>query len=226
VPQAPSPGRTSEFGSMSLGDPSYAEIHRRAQARRAAYLTALRCMVASLQARRNRTPAATPSGMAGERPASRATAWQRPELFGCVALAGLALAIIGWPSFNAGTRPCWTEPGVLAPEASLDVRMMVVHNSACSVWSKVETVSIHGVGIAASPQHGALALRGRSGVTYRPARGFTGRDSFAFSMGGTSPVRDEASLVHVDVTVRLGERPLHLPDDQPAEPGLGDRAGL
>jgi hypothetical protein len=145
--------------------------------------------------------ASSPPAAAGVSPPA-ARAWQRPELLGCVAVTGLALAMIGWPSFNAGIRPCWTEPAVLAPGARLDVRMAVSHNAACSVWSKVNAGSIGDVRIAVPPQHGTLALRGRSGVTYRPAPGFTGRDFFDFSLGATSPVRGEASLVHVDVTVR------------------------
>jgi hypothetical protein len=134
-------------------------------------------------------------------PAARQARWRRSELFGCIALAALVGAMIGTPSFNRSIHPCRTEPGVLGSGAELAAAMTVSHNSACAIWTKLQSSSITDVRIEALPQHGTLALRGRTGVTYRPAPQFTGEDSFAFTLHGRLDVRDNSSLVRVRVTV-------------------------
>lgn len=194
----------TEFGWVGPNDVSYADIRRRAQARRAAYLTALcRSVVSSLKALPTRTPGPHLGGIAGGASARGATMWQRPELFGCVALAALALAMIEGPSVNlTGARPCRTEPAVLRSGADIDATMTVSHNAACAIWTKTQSISINDVKIAVPPRHGTLALRGRTGVTYRPAGQFTGDDFFAFALRGRADARDRASLVRVHVTVR------------------------
>ena len=129
-----------------------------------------------------------------------ASLWQWPAL-GCVALAASLLGAFAAPSFGPAPA-CRTEPAVLGIAADLDVRMIVAHNGACAVWSKADNIAINDVAIATAPQHGTLALRGRTGVTYRPAPHFTGEDSFAFTLHGQSDARDHSSLVRVQVTVR------------------------
>lgn len=64
--------------------------------------------------------------------------------------------------------------------------MTLAHNAACAIWANPQGISVKVVTITAAPQHGTLALRGRTGVTYRPARGFTGTDSFAFMLPNAS----------------------------------------
>jgi hypothetical protein len=193
------PTRRTDAASGWSGRVVSAEIYRRAQVRRAAYLKVLLLrIVATITALPKR--AAAPN--ARRITASRRIAWQRPQLFGCVALTALAGAMIGSPFVRASAGPCRTEPAVLAPGVNADVRMTVSHNAACSIWAKANVVSGSGLRLAAPPQHGTLASRGRSGFTYRPAPGFTGSDSFAFSSRGTPQLRGEATLVHVDVTVR------------------------
>jgi len=132
---------------------------------------------------------------------SGAPVWQRRELFGCVALAALGLGLAG-PMLNAaGPRPCQTQPALLTPGADLDVRMTVAHNAACAIWSRADNVSVRDLTITTPPQHGTLALRGRTGVTYRPAGGFNGEDAFAFAIHGTRHARHQLSRVRVQVTV-------------------------
>lgn len=192
------------FGSVGPNDVSYADIRRRAQARRAAYLTTMcRRIVASLKALPTRRRAPNLSGVAGGMSTRGATVWQRPELFGCVALAALLLSMIEGPSFNSmGPAQCRTEPGVLAFGADMNATMTVSHNAACAIWTKTGNLSISDVKIAVPPQHGTLVLRGRTGVTYRPAGQFTGNDFFAFALSGRSDARDKMSLVRVGVTVK------------------------
>jgi hypothetical protein len=189
----------AEAGGIGIDDASYDEIRGRAQARREVYVAALfRHLAASFAAVPRRAPALATGGMAP----SRAKAWWRPELFGCGAFAALGLAMIGGSSFDPGMRTCRTEPAVLAAGIAAEARMTVSHNAACAMWQKPGTGAIDAVDIAVAPQHGNLTLRGRTGVVYRPARGFTGRDSFAFALRGRSSLGDGASLVRVEVTVR------------------------
>jgi hypothetical protein len=195
--KTPSRPTAIELGTIDLDNPSYAEICRHAHARRAAYLrTLFRRIAARLAVLSKHAPARVASGV----PASRPTVWPRPELFGCVALTALAAAMIGWPALHAGMRPCQTEPVVLAPGTDLAVTMTVWHSAACSISTRAENVTVDDLKVA--PQHGDLALRGRTGVIYRPAREFTGDDFFAFALRGRADAGDESSLVRVRVIVK------------------------
>jgi hypothetical protein len=157
--------------------------------------------------RRRRTAAAaheasSPSTAAGaSAPAARA--WQRPELFGCIALAALVLAMVEEPVLNAaGGRPCHTEPAILAPGIDRDVRMTVSHGAACAIWTKAANISVQDVTVTVPPQHGTLALRGRTGVTYRPARGFRGNDFFSFTLQSASAAGGTALTARVSASVQ------------------------
>ncbi len=191
-----------ESGGGGLDHHSYDEIRRRAQARRVAYLTALfRRGTAWLGTLPRR--AAAPAGDVARGAPPRAAVWQRSEVFGCVALAALTLAFFEAPSLNAvGAHPCRTEPAVLAFGGDLDVRMTLSHNAACAIWANAATISVKDLSITTAPKHGTLALRGRTGVTYRPARGFTGTDSFAFTLQSTSASGGAALTARVHATVQ------------------------
>jgi hypothetical protein len=200
--QEASSGRAAiESAWVGLNNGSFDEIRRRAQARRVAYLTALvRRGTAWLRTLPRRT--AAPAGNVARGASPRAAAWQRSEVFGCVALAALALAFFEAPSPNAvGARPCRTEPAVLAPSGDFDVTMTLSHNAACAIWAHAASISVKDVTITTAPQHGTVALRGRTGVTYRPARGFTGTDSFAFTLHSTSASGGAALTARVHATV-------------------------
>jgi hypothetical protein len=201
--ETPSRPTVSGPGPSDLAFPSYAEIHRRAQARRAAYVwKLLRRIFATptTRPRRASTGASTPT--ASGTSTSAPTVWRRPELFGCVALVALMGAVTAWPGLDAGTRPCRTDPLVLAPGADLALTMTVAHNAACSVSTRAENVTVADLKLAVAPQHGDLALRGRTGVTYRPSHEFTGDDFFAFELRRRSLAGDENSLVRVRVIVK------------------------
>lgn len=141
------------------------------------------------------------SGAAAARPAAGSQGWRRSQLFGCLALGALVLGMVEWPAPDR-VRPCLIEPMSLTPGTDVDVKMTVSHNATCAVWSKTQDISVNDLQITVLPQHGTLALRGRSGVSYRPAPGFIGRDRFAFSVSGPSQARGQASLVRADVDVR------------------------
>lgn len=139
-------------------------------------------------------------GSAARGASPRAAVWRRSEVFGCLALAALTLAAFEGRSLTAvGSRPCRTEPAVLGLGTDLDVKMTLSHNAACAIWANAASISVKDVTITAAPQHGTLALRGRTGVTYRPARGFTGTDSFAFTLQSTSGAA--AATARVEATV-------------------------
>jgi hypothetical protein len=154
------------------------------------------------QHRRRSAAAAAPGVRAANTrgPGWVAALWQWPAL-ACVALAALLLAAFAAPSFGPANA-CRTEPVVLGIGADLDARMTVSHNGACAIWTKAENISIDDVTIATAPRHGAVALRGRTGVTYRPAAQFTGEDSFAFRLHQRADGRDSSSLVRVRVIVQ------------------------
>lgn len=199
VDEAPSRPAVTAFGEIDLDTPSYAEIRRRAQARRAVYLRRrLRRVGAWLAALSRHASARAASRV----PASRSTRWLRPELLGCVALTTLSVAMIGWPALYAQMRPCRTEPAVLAPGSDLAVTMTVSHSAACSIATRPTNVTVDDLDIAVAPKHGNIALRGRTGVTYRPGREFTGDDFFAFALRGKSDAGHKRSLVQVRVIVK------------------------
>jgi hypothetical protein len=134
--------------------------------------------------------------------AGRQARWRWSQLFGCVALVGMIGAMVAAASFNPGIRPCRAEPAVLGSGAELAAVMTVSHNSACAIGAKTQSISASDANIEVAPQHGTLALRGRSGVTYRPAPEFTGNDFFAFTLRARSEARDTMSFVRVSVTVK------------------------
>jgi len=153
--------------------------------------------------RRRRTAVAAQGASAAAATRDRgwvAALWRWPAL-GCVALAVSLLGAFAAPSFGPA-RACRTEPAVLGIGADLHARMIVSHNGACAIWTKADNIAINDVSIATAPQHGTLALRGRTGVTYRPARQFTGEDSFAFTLHGRLDAHEDSSLVRVRVTVQ------------------------
>jgi hypothetical protein len=179
---------------------SYAEIRRRAHARRAAYLrAACRRFAALLTAMTTHIRAPALRRSASGTSARRATVWQRREVFGCVALAALAVAMVEVPP---GLRPCRTEPAVLRSATDVEATMTVARGGACAIWTRAENISVDDLSIEVAPQHGNLALRGRTGVTYRPARTFTGDDFFAYTLHGRSDAQDASSVVRVRVSVK------------------------
>jgi hypothetical protein len=108
--------------------------------------------------------------------------------------------MVGTQPFNTST--CRIEPALFAPSAELAATMTVSHNLACAIGTKIQSISTSDVKIEVPPQHGTLALRGHSGITYRPAPEFTGNDFFAFTWRDRSTARDSMSFVRVGVAVK------------------------
>jgi hypothetical protein len=127
---------------------------------------------------------------------------RRPELLGWIALAALVGAVGATQPYSTSMRPCSTEPALLGSGAELAAHMTVSHNAACAIGAKIQSIATEDVKLEVAPQHGTLALRGRSGVTYRPAPEFTGNDFFAFTQRGHAGARDNMSFVRVSVTVK------------------------
>jgi hypothetical protein len=128
---------------------------------------------------------------------------RRPEVSGCAALIAVFVALIGIRSAETvGIRNCRADPVALALGLNIEATMTVQGGSACALWIKGATASIGDLEITSPPRHGAVLTRGRTGVVYQPERQFTGRDSFAFTLRGTSPADAGTSIAHVNVNVR------------------------
>lgn len=55
--------------------------------------------------------------------------------------------------------------------------------------------------VSRKASHGVAALSGLTGIAYRPAKGFKGRDSFSFSFSGEGPVARGVTTMEVTVIV-------------------------
>jgi hypothetical protein len=127
----------------------------------------------------------------------------RPEVTGCVALIAIFAALIGIRSVELiGIRDCRADPVALALGLNIEAAMTVRGGTACALWVKGSTASITDLEITSPPRHGVVLTRGRTGVVYQPERQFTGRDSFAFTLRGTSPADAGTSIARVNVNVR------------------------
>jgi hypothetical protein len=135
-------------------------------------------------------------------PAAPTAPSSRSWLLGCIALLVVVAGIVAAQRFEASMGPCHTVPALPGAGAEPAMRMTVAHNAACAIGARIQTIAGNEVKIEVPPQHGTLALRGRSGVTYRPTAEFTGNDFFAFTQRGHSPARDNMSFVRVSVTVK------------------------
>jgi hypothetical protein len=128
---------------------------------------------------------------------------RRPEVTGCVALIAIFVALIGIRSAELiGIRDCRADPVALALGLNIEATMTVQGGSACALWIKGATASIGDLEITSPPRHGVVLTRGRTGVVYQPERQFVGRDSFAFTLRGTSPADVGTSIARVNVNVR------------------------
>ena len=90
------------------------------------------------------------------------------------------------------TTRCLNLPPRLRPEG---------HNAACAIWAKPNSITVNDAIITKAPLHGTLALRGRTGVIYRPADQSGGEDFFAFALRGTQDTRDQVCLFRAHVTI-------------------------
>jgi hypothetical protein len=128
---------------------------------------------------------------------------RRPEITGCVVLIAIFAALIAIRSAElVGIRECRADPVALALGLDIEATMTVRGGSACALWIKGATASIAELEITSPPRHGVVLTRGRTAVVYQPERQFAGRDSFAFTLRGTSPADAGTSIARVNVNVR------------------------
>jgi hypothetical protein len=100
-----------------------------------------------------------------------------------------------------GARDCRVEPIPLALGRHSDVPIALPANTPCAILVKAGGAVLHDITIDAAPQHGTLALRGRTGVVYRPSPGFKGSDAFAFSLHGRSSAAPGTAAIQVRAVV-------------------------
>jgi len=101
-----------------------------------------------------------------------------------------------------GPAECHASPVMLGFGGDLDARMTAPAGTACSLSVKAAMASFDQLEITAPPQHGAVTVRGRTGVIYRPEPQYSGDDFFAFAPRGQSARRDGMPVVRVSVTVK------------------------
>jgi hypothetical protein len=184
---------------------SYAAVRRRAEAERAAHLSALVRRIPALLRPLLRTASYARPLQQVRAPISffQKAAWQRPDILVFALMTGILAVLIAAKSLGLATpAECRADPAALAIGSDIDATMTVTSGTACSLWAKAATTSFEEIAITSPPQHGIVTLRGRIGVIYRPDRKFEGEDFFAFALRDMSALRNGSSLVRVRVTVR------------------------
>jgi hypothetical protein len=101
-----------------------------------------------------------------------------------------------------GARDCHVQqiPFTLGVESSASIVMPA--NTSCTVTVAAGGTLIEEIAIDVMPRDGTAMLRGRTGVTYRPAPRFKGDDSFAFSIRGRVGATSGRSLIQVHATIK------------------------
>jgi hypothetical protein len=116
---------------------------------------------------------------------------------------GLATMYFGAQRFDvAPPLTCQASPIALAYGSSAEATMTLASGLACSIAIRSAGTAIDELDISQAPQHGTLSLRGRTGVTYRPQRGYTGDDVFVFSVQSNSSDHVGPMVVRVSVKVQ------------------------
>ena len=115
-----------------------------------------------------------------------------------VALSILCVAAMVWASM-LGARGCHVEP--IAPGRTSDVSITLSANTPCTILVRTGNAVLDDIIVQASPEHGTLTSRGRTGVVYRPAPGFKGSDAFALSLRGRPNSVSETTVVHVRAVI-------------------------
>jgi len=134
----------------------------------------------------------------------RAHAVQRiAVLFGCfsfVCVVALAFAVAS--SDVTGSARCSAAPVQPVFGAETAATMTVAPGNPCIVFLRQIAGSIDDLSIATPPRHGVVAVRGRSGVTYRSAQQHRGEDAFVLKLRGRPGTQSGDAIVRVRVEVR------------------------
>jgi hypothetical protein len=86
-------------------------------------------------------------------------------------------------------------PVVLGSDSEISIRLSA--GIPCTILVKPGSIVIEKIDIDIPPERGTLTPRGRTGVIYRPRAGFSGEDTFAFSLGSRSGSTSSTSTVRV-----------------------------
>jgi hypothetical protein len=113
-----------------------------------------------------------------------------------VSVCAMAIATV------LGSHDCRVKPIPLLPGQDADVSIVVPARTACTIRVAAGGATLDDLTVIAPPAHGALTPRGRTGVIYRPERGFRGEDAFVFSLAGATDWARISSAIRVQVTVK------------------------
>jgi hypothetical protein len=118
-----------------------------------------------------------------------------------VGLGAVCVVTMVWVGM-VGSRDCHVQqiPFTLGAESSASIAMPA--NTSCTVTVATGGMLIEEIAIDVMPRDGTAMLRGRTGVTYRPAPRFKGDDSFTFSVRGRAGAITGRSLIQVHATVK------------------------
>lgn len=143
------------------------------------------------------TPGGPRKKFAGLSPEDNAATQKLTILGGLVLIAVLFLA---HGTMHLQPMTCATEP-VVKFGRDAAVAMIVRANHACTVAIRPGSVAVDRLILDRPPDHGFAQPRGATGFIYRPVHGFTGRDSFVFSVRGRSVVKGGTTTFCVAVKV-------------------------
>ena len=101
-----------------------------------------------------------------------------------------------------GSHDCQAGPIRLVAGLASDISAVVPANTTCTIVVKAGSMTLADIGIDTPPEHGSLTPRGRTGVVYRPQRGFKGEDRFEFSLRSGSDGSRKEFVIHVRAVVR------------------------
>ncbi len=107
-------------------------------------------------------------------------------------------------SGGAAQAQCAVQPwSVPYYGSNTSTSMSVGSGQPCQVYPSVGgTNIITSVAISAAPGNGSASVGGGDVVTYQSNPGFTGQDSFAFTISGSGPGGAGSSAVQVSVSVQ------------------------
>ena len=117
----------------------------------------------------------------------------------CAAILGLGLA---WRLALPPPAACDPAPLVFHIGRDIDTDLALRAGAQCPVYVLPGQAALDQPVVTQAPLHGSIALRGHTGVTYRPDPGFHGDDIFAVALNGRTPDRAGAMTIRVRVAVK------------------------
>jgi Bacterial Ig domain len=116
-----------------------------------------------------------------------------------VVVASVLLGCSYWPAYADCAVEPWSIPYL---GSNTSTTMLAGSGQVCQIYPSVGgTNVITSVTISAAPSNGSASVSGDA-VLYQSQSGFTGQDSFAFTLSGSGPGGSGSSAVQVSVTVK------------------------